>query len=173
MTLDFPAEDVALMGLRGPLRLDDVLFTAKKSGRIAPLQVVRADRVVGPEHARSAAAHAARAMREGRAHAKTLEVEFVRYLAGERQVKAALAKVGLPDAGAREAVAVAFGTGRADALAHFADTLGLTEDDGLCAASEAKLAAFGVTPQQLAATTPARRFDLVLEAVAAVDLMRA
>jgi tRNA threonylcarbamoyladenosine modification (KEOPS) complex Cgi121 subunit len=170
--LDFPDEDVALAGLRGPLRLEDVLFQAKKSARIAPLQVVRADRVVGPDHVRSAATHAARAMAQGRAHAKTLEVEFVRYLAGERQVKAALAKVGLPDEGAREAVAVAFGPHRRDALLHFTDTLGLHEDDALADATEAKLAAFGITAAQAAATTPARRLDLVLEAVASVDLMR-
>ncbi len=171
--LDFPDEDVALLGVRGPLKLDDVLFQAKKSGRIAPLQVVRADRVVGPGHVRSAAAHARRSIAEGRAHAKSLEVEFVRYLAGERQVKAALAKAGLPDEGAREAVAVAFGKGRADALAHFADALGLEGDDSLADASEAKLLGFGVTATQLSATTPGRRLDLVLEAVAAVDLMRA
>ncbi len=171
--LDFPDEDVALVGLRGPLKLEDVLFQAKKSARIAPLQVVRADRVLGPDHVRSAALHATRSMAEGRAHAKSLEVEFVRYLAGERQVKAALAKVGLPDEGAREAVAVAFGAHRLDALRHFADALGLEEDDAVAAASEAKLLGFGITATQLGATTAARRFDLVLEAVAAVDLMRA
>lgn len=170
--LDFPDEDVALAGLRGPLRLEDVLFQAKKSARIAPLQVVRADRVVGPDHVRSAATHAVRAMAEGRAHAKSLEVEFVRYLAGERQVRAALAKVGLPDEGAREAVAVAFGPRRKDALLHFADSLGLEEEDSLADASESKLVDFGITATQLGATTPARRLDLVLEAVAAVDLMR-
>ena len=170
--LDFPDEDVALVGLRGPLKLEDVLFQAKKSARIAPLQVVRADRVVGADHVRSAATHARRSIAEGRAHAKSLEVEFVRYLAGERQVKAALEKVGLPDAGAREAVAVAFGQGRKDALLHFADSLGLTEDDSLADASESKLVGFGITATQMGATTPSRRLDLVLEAVAAVDLMR-
>ena len=171
--LDFPDDDVACLGVRGPLRLEDVLFQAKKSSRIAPLQVVRADRVVGAEHVRSAATHAARAMREGRNHAKTLEVEFVRYLAGERQVKAALDKVGIPEAGATEGVLVAFGKHRKDALVHFADTLGLDEDDAVLQATEAKLADFGITATQQSATTPDRRLDLVLEAVAAVDLMRA
>jgi KEOPS complex subunit Cgi121 len=170
--LDFPDEDVALQGLRGPLKLEDVLFQAKKSARIAPLQVVRADRVVGADHVRSAATHATRAIAQGRAHGKSLETEFARYLAGERQVRAALDKVGLPDEGAREAVVVAFGPHRRDAVRHFADALGLEEDDALCAASEAKLLDFGITATQLAATTPGRRLDLVLEAVAAVDLMR-
>ena len=170
--MDFPDDDVALMGVRGPLRLADVLFQAKKSGRIAPLQAVRADRVVGADHVRSAARHARRALAEGRAHGKTLETEFVRYLAGERQVRAALDKVGIPDGGATEGVLVAFGPRRLDALRHFAHSLGLDEDDGVAAATESKALDFGITATQMAATTPARRLDLVLEAVAAVDLMR-
>ena len=35
-----------------------------------------------------------------------------------------------------------------------------------------KLRAFGISDEMLAATTPARHMDLVLEAVAAVDLLR-
>src|SRR5688572_8976542 len=133
--LDFPAEDVALVGLRGPLKLEDVLFELKKSGRIAPVQVVRADRVVGPEHVRQATRHARRAIAEGRGQANSLETEFLRYLAGERQVKSALAKMGLPDICKEGAVAVAFGPKRVDALKHFAHALAADEDDGLAAAS--------------------------------------
>lgn len=170
--MDFPDAEAAVVGVRGPLRLDDVLFQAKKTARIAPIQIVRADRVVGPDHVHSAALHARRAMLEGRNHAKTLEVEFVRYLAGERQVKAALAKVGIPDGGAAVGVVVAFGAKRLDALQHYMHALGLDEDDRVLAATESKLGDFGISPLQLAATTPERRIDLVLEAVAAVDLMR-
>jgi tRNA threonylcarbamoyladenosine modification (KEOPS) complex Cgi121 subunit len=169
--MDFPAEDLALAGLRGPLKLEDVLFLVKKSARIAPLQVVRADRVVGADHVRQAARCARRAMAEGRAQANSLETEFLRYLAGERQVKTALAKMGLPEV-ADAAVAVGFGPHRADALTHLAEALGAEEDDGLAAASMAKLRSFGVAEAALAATTPARHLDLALEAVAAVDLMR-
>lgn len=169
--LDFPDEDVAVAGARGPLGLDDALFQARKSARIAPLQLARADCIVGTRHVRSAAVHAKRSFAEGRAHAKTLDVEFMRFLAGEAQIKAALAKMGLQEANDAVAV-VAFGPKRADAILHFMDALGLREDDGLLDASDAKLAAFGVTPNMLAATTPEHRFDLALEAVALVDLVR-
>ncbi|HUR60755.1 MAG TPA: KEOPS complex subunit Cgi121 [Candidatus Thermoplasmatota archaeon] len=169
--MDFPEEQVAFAGLAGPLRLEDVLFAARKSNRIAPLQVVRADRVVGADHVRSAAAHAQRAFRESRAQAETLEVEFLRYLAGERQIKRALDKMGLPE-GAEGGLVVALGPKRVDAVRHFVHSLGLREDDGLVAATQERLRAFGITPAQLAATTPARRLDLALEAVAAVDLMK-
>jgi tRNA threonylcarbamoyladenosine modification (KEOPS) complex Cgi121 subunit len=168
--MDYPDEDLALVGLRGPLRLEDVLFEVRKSGRIAPLQVVRADRVVGADHVRHAARLARRAIAEGRAQANSLETEFLRYLAGERQVKAALAKMGLPEE-TPAAVAVAFGPKRADALAHLEHALCADVDDSLAAASMEKLHAFGVTAAALDSTTPARRLDLVLEAVAAVDLM--
>jgi tRNA threonylcarbamoyladenosine modification (KEOPS) complex Cgi121 subunit len=168
--LDFPDEELALAGLRGPLKLEDVLFQVRKSSRIAPIQVVRADRVVGAEHVRQAARLARRALAEGRAQANSLETEFLRYLAGERQVRSALAKMGLPEV-ADAAVAVAFGPKRHDALVHFAEALGAEEDDGLASASMEKLKAFGVSDAALAATTPARRLDLALEAVAAVDLM--
>ncbi|MFA5944022.1 MAG: KEOPS complex subunit Cgi121 [Candidatus Thermoplasmatota archaeon] len=168
--MDFPAEELALVGLVGPLRLEDVLFQAKKSQRIAPLQVVRADRVVGADHVRQAARCARRAIAEGRSQANSLETEFLRYLAAERQVKSALVKMGLPEVG-DSAVAVAFGPKRLDALAHFAEALGCEEDDALAAASLEKLKAFGITDTAMAATTPARRLDLALEAVAAVDLM--
>jgi tRNA threonylcarbamoyladenosine modification (KEOPS) complex Cgi121 subunit len=132
---------------------------------------VRADRVVGADHVRQAARLARRAMAEGRAQANSLETEFLRYLAGERQVKSAIAKMGLPEV-SDGAVAVSFGNHRADALEHLADALGAREDDGLAAASPAKLEAFGIPAQALAATTPERRLDLALEAVAAVDLLR-
>lgn len=167
--MDFPAEELALVGLRGPIKLGDVLFELRKSGRIAALQVVRADRVVGADHVRQAARCARRAIAEGRSQANSLETEFLRYLAGERQVKSALLKMGLPDV-SDGVVAVAFGPKRVDALLHLAHAVGADEDDALAGASLAKLQAFGITEKALSATTPARRLDLALEAVAAVDL---
>jgi KEOPS complex subunit Cgi121 len=169
--MDFPAEEVALAGIAGPLRLEDILFAARKSGRIAPLQVVRADRVVGADHVRSAALHAHRAFREGRAQADTLEVEFLRYLAGERQIRKALDKMGLPEA-AEAGIVVGLGPKRSDAVRHFVHSLGLREDDALVRADEGRLRSFGITDAQLRATTPARHLDLALEAVAAVDLLK-
>ena len=168
---DYPGEQVCAAGVRGRIRLDDTLFLAERANRIAPLQVVRADRVVGERHLRSAALHAQRAAAEGRMQAKSVEVEFARYLAGERQIKAALAKVGVGEP-CDAAVVVGLGPKRRDAVAHYLHAAALRDDDGVWEASAGKLAGFGITPAQLAATTPARHLDLVLEAVAAVDLAR-
>ena len=86
----FPDEQVAMAGVRGPIKLEDALFMAGKAARIAPVQLLRADLVFGEDHLRSAALHAARAFREGRNQADRPEVEFTRYAAGERQIKKAL-----------------------------------------------------------------------------------
>jgi len=153
----------------GPLRRDDLLFAAERSGRIAPLQVVRTSAVLGELHVRSAAMHAQRAIAQARAQASRPEVEFVRYLAGERQIRRALDKAGLAES-EPHAVVVALGPHRTDALRHFVDQLGLREDDSLIAATPERFAAWGFTAAQLAATTPQHRAQLVLEAVALVDV---
>ncbi|MGB0652162.1 MAG: KEOPS complex subunit Cgi121 [Thermoplasmatota archaeon] len=168
---DDPDNQVAWAAARGPAKLADVLFTAKKVNRLAPTQVVRADRVLGDAHVRSAALHAHRAFAEGRNQADRLEVEFTRYLAGERQIKRAIAKMGLPDV-ADALVVVALGEKRTDAVQLFLHQLGLVEDDALADATPEKLADWGFTSEQFAATTPKVHGDLVLEAVAAVDLMK-
>jgi KEOPS complex subunit Cgi121 len=166
---DFPEEEVAVAGILGPLRLEDILFVARKSNRIGPLQVVRAGIVVGTDHVRSAALHARRAEREGRMQAKTIEVEFTRYLAGERQIKSALEKAGVRD-GEQAAAVVALGAKRLDTLQHFLHALAPKEDDDVLAPKESKLLEFGITAKAIEATTPSRRKDLILEAVAGVDL---
>ncbi len=168
---DFADEQVAAAGVKGNLRLEDLLFAAGKACRIAPLQIVRSESVVGEAHLRSAALHAQRAFDQGRNHAERPEVEFLRYLTGQRQIKRALARAGVRD-GATSAVVVALGEKRLDALRYFLDYLGLAQDDALLAATPAKLAAFGISDEAMEATTEARRYDLVLEAVAAVDLLR-
>ncbi len=169
--IDFPDENLAVAGVLGPLTLDDVLLAAGKANRVAPLQIVRADRIVGADHLRAAARAAQRAMDEGRNHADRLEVEFTRYTAGRRQIRKALDHLGVDD-GCAAAVVCAFGTKRLDALPYFIDYLGLREDDSVLEASKEKMEAFGITPEQRAATTPGHELDIVLEAVAAVDLMR-
>lgn len=166
---DDPDLEVAAVGLRGPIRTQDALDISAKSNRIATLQLLRADRVVGFDHIRHAARLAERAMRQGRNQAKTLDVEFVRYAAGERQIRTAMDKMGIhADA---DLIAVAFGPKRTDALRYFQHATGYPAAAALPATLE-QLANFGIPLQALDATTPERRLDLVLEAVAAVDLLK-
>ncbi len=169
ITFDEPA--MALTGLPGPHRLEDLLFQAKKASRIAPVQVLRADVVVSPEHLRSAWWHAERAIAEGRNHADRPEVEFTRYAAGERQIKRAMTKLGLPDPPG-DVVLAALGPKGKDAVRYFVEGLGLRTDDALLDGGAAALDRFGITAAAREATQPERVLDLVLEQVAMVDLMR-
>ncbi len=165
--MDF--DDLAMQGVRGPLKLDDVLFMARKATKFGALQVVRDDRVCGADHIVHAATLAKRAHAEGRSSADKPEVEFLRYLAGKRTIREAIDHMGLPG-DVETAILIAFGPQREAAIAYFMDQLGLDADDGLLVADEAHARAFGISDAQLAATTPERRLDLVLEAVAGTEL---
>ncbi len=169
--MDDPDLQVAAVGVRGPLNLDDVLFMAKRAQKFGPLQVVRDDRVVGFDHIRTAVLHAQRALAEERAKADKPEVEFTRYLAARRTIREAIAHMGYPD-GSQTAIVVALGAMRHAAIEYFCEQLGLDTDDALIVADDAHLEAFGITTTQVGATDPTVRFDLALEAVASVDLMR-
>lgn len=160
-----------IIGVRGPISLEDVLFLSKKGNRIGTVQVIRADRVLGRTHVESAIQHAERAWEEGRAHAKSLDVEFIRYVAGERQIRRAIEKMGIPET-CDSAVIVGLGPNGDDAAHYLHDGLGAKRDDSVLEPSMDKLLAFGISSNQLAATTPGNEFDLALEAVAEVDLLR-
>lgn len=169
--IDDTEHDLAAAGVRGPLTLENVLYQARKASRLAPLQVVRADRVLGLDHLRVAAHHARRAFDEDRNKADSLPVEFARYLSGRRTIREALEHVGVPER-CDTAVVVAMGDKRTDAVRYFTDMLGLDEDDTLLEPTPEKLADFGLPEGLLESTPEALRIDRVLEAVAAVDLMR-
>jgi KEOPS complex subunit Cgi121 len=160
-----------IIGVRGPISLEDVLFISKKGNRIGTVQVVRADRVLGAAHIDSAIQHAERAWEEGRAHAKSLDVEFMRYVAGERQIRKAIEKMGIPET-CDAAVIVGLGPHGTDAAHYLHDSLGAKRDDTVLEPTMDKLRGYGITDLQLSATTPGKEYDLALEAVAEVDLLR-
>ena len=166
---DSPEHEVAWAAVSGPLRLENVLFQAKKSGRLAPLQIVNANLVVGTRHITEAARMCNRARAEGRGQADRTEIDFLRYLAGEPQIQKAIEKMGILDE-CDAAVVIALGPRRMDALRHFVEALGCKEDDTLLEADETTLAAFGITETQIQAATTGRAMDLIVEAVARVDL---
>lgn len=159
-----------MMVVDGPVPLEDVLYQLRKSSRIAPLQILAGDAVLDDLHVRHAQELASRAFAQGRNQADSLPVEFVRYVSGERQIRKALAKVGATDESA-QLVLVGFGDKSDDAERHFAHALGLHEAK-LPPRDEAWLLAWGISEAMLHATTPERHPDLVLERVAAVELMK-
>lgn len=129
------------------------------------LQLIDARLVCGKDHLFAAAEHAERAMREGTNVAKSVAVEFVVYASGERQIRDAIAKMGIHKETTEFAV-VMFGGDVA------LEILDLTRDDAVLDASPAKLRSFGITEDELGTVPRDRQTDLVLERVALVDLFK-
>src|SRR5581483_10058409 len=129
----------AIHAYRG--RVDDVKALLARIPK--GVQLLRADRVYGPDHLRLAARLAARAVAEGRARSADLPTETLLYAAGERQVGKAIAFLGL------HAGVVAI------------------------AAGPTVLDAFGVSPEERAMLPPSRWDELVLERVALTDVLKA
>jgi KEOPS complex subunit Cgi121 len=146
-------------GLRGDAGFDDIVDRVLGLG--GDVLLLDPGIVCGRDHVVSAVIHAERAFREGRQRSRGMLTETALYVACDRQIGRALEKV-RPVPGGREYVACVFG----DVEPDFA-SLGLIRDDGLCDPSAEKLAALGIVPDPF--TAPG---DLVLEAVAMVDLLK-
>lgn len=154
----------AVRGYRGEVRdLGALLSRVPRS-----VQLLRADRIYGPDHLRLATRLAAQAHAQQRGRAADLATETLLYAAGERQVGKALAFLGLHE-GARGIAAVAWDAAALDALAA---SQGWTRDDALLAGGPDVLDAFGIGAER--AMLPGSRWDeLVLERVALTDVLKA
>jgi KEOPS complex subunit Cgi121 len=137
-----------------------------------PIQLLRADRVYGPDHLRHAAALAGKALGQGRSRAADLPTETLLYAAGERQVGKALSFLGLAE-GVTGVAALAWGPEAEAALDGFAKTEGWTRDDALLEGGPEVLDAFGVTPEERVMLPSSRWGEFILERVALVDVLKA
>jgi len=59
------------------------------------IQMMRADRVAGPEHLSFAAENAVRAVRQGRGRSKSIAMETLLFTSGQRQISRALERLGV------------------------------------------------------------------------------
>lgn len=130
------------------------------------LQLIDADAVFNLRHLRSAFLHATRSMREGRATAKTLGAEFLRYLTGERQVARALEKSGLREATSR-IVVVAAGPASGAAVKEVLERLHWTREAAGVEENRRAIERLGIRPSGTGDLE-----DDVLERVALVDVSK-
>lgn len=154
-----------VVGARGPA--GDPRPRLAVARDLGEVQLLDARVVCGRDHLVTAFEHAERAFREGTNVAKSLEVEFVLYASGERQINDAIAKMGIREDTTEFAV-VLF-AGDPERALH---ALALSRDDSVLPASAAKLRSFGLTEEEFASVPPDRLADLVLERVALVDLLK-
>ncbi len=159
------------MGAKGKISsVDDVLDKLKQfcEENGCEAQLFDSMMVFGEGHLRSAYEHAVRAFDEGRNSAKSLPTEVLLYASGERQISVAIEKMGIKD-GKDEVCIVLIGEADSnDLLGH----LGLERKDSLLEGEVKNLKAFGISEEEMATVPVNEVFDLVLERVAMVDLLK-
>ena len=150
----------------------DVAFTLSASRafsaeRRLEIQLFDAATVFSSDQLRSAAAHALRAKERGTMRTGSLAVEMLLYASGRRQIKEAMAVMGLT-ARTERVAAVLLGPGAAASAPHLLNALGLAPlsekegSGGACALERLGVSAKGAAPEQMA--------DLALEQVALLDI---
>ena len=131
------------------------------------LQLLDAASVADGDHLRSAAAHALRARERGTMRTGSLAVELLLYASGRRQIKEAMAVMGL-SARTERVAAVLFGPGASSKAGALLRALGfepLSESEA--AGGAGALERLGVSAKGAA---PEQRADLALEQVALLDI---
>ena len=131
-------------------------------------QIIDADMVFGRTHIITSYEHAKRAFDEERNSSRSLAMEVLLYMSGERQISTAIEKMGIKD-GTTEFCIVLLGEADIEDLVH---DLGLKEDDSVLEGNTSKLEAFGISQREMDTVPVERVFDLVLERVAMVDLLK-
>jgi KEOPS complex subunit Cgi121 len=141
-------------------------IVGEAAGAGVEVLVLRADRVFGSDHLRSALYHAKKAMREGRNSSDSLAMETLLYASGERQLSVAIRKMSVDQASEEMAIAqLSEGT--------------LPRSEGWRAMDpvrsdlpDSALEEFGVSKKELQTVVPGRRMDLILERTASVDVLK-
>ncbi|MEE9223817.1 MAG: KEOPS complex subunit Cgi121 [Thermoplasmata archaeon] len=160
-----------IKGARGSIAsVDDALDKVNQfcKERDCEAQMMDAGLVFGTTHILSAFDHAQRAFDEGRNSSRTLATEVLLYASGERQISESIEKMGIKD-GTTEFCIILLGEADIGDLVH---DLGLKEDDSVLEGNTSKLEAFGISQREMDTVPVERVFDLVLERVAMVDLLK-
>jgi tRNA threonylcarbamoyladenosine modification (KEOPS) complex Cgi121 subunit len=129
------------------------------------LLVVRADRVFGLAHLRSALYHAKRAVAEGRNSSDSLAMETLLYLSAERQLGRAISKMEINASTELMVVAQLGGPN----LEHPKDWEELPENE---APAVERLLEFGITEEEIRTVGRDRANELILERVGSVDITK-
>lgn len=163
------ADEIEIMGIRTRLTdpkaaLSELQAFARSRGGWA--QLLDAECVIGRDHMISAHEHARRALKEETNATVSLEMEFLLYASGERQISKAIAAVGVR--AARPFVAV---LGGGVPPGEVLSRLGWERDDRLVRPRPAKLKTLGFSDTEIRSAGD-RAVDLVLERVARVDLIK-
>ncbi len=131
-------------------------------------QILDAGMVFGRSHILSAYEHAKRAFDEERNSSKSFVNEVVLYASGERQISAAIKKMGIKKSSEEFCILI---VGDLD-LKGLEKHMGFERDDSVLEGNADNLRTFGISKKEIGTVPEDRVFDLVLERVAMVDLLK-
>ncbi|MGQ9587464.1 MAG: KEOPS complex subunit Cgi121 [Thermoplasmata archaeon] len=143
--------------------LNEVVKPAMAKG--VELLIIRADMVFGIDHLRSAVYHARRSMQEGTNASGSLTMETLLYASGEKQLSSAIKKMSF-DRETEEIVVAALSEGSFEPPSNWRRL-----SDPLHGSVE-RLVRFGITEEELSTLKGRNLAELVLEKVAAVDILK-
>jgi len=147
-----------------PLFLHDQVEPRKE--RKTQILVTKADMIFGVDHLRTALYHAKKAIAEGRNASDSLALETLLYASGERQLSSALKKMTVDD-DTEEVVIAKLSDG-----AFKPKETWMPFSEKMENASRDRLLKFGLTEKELATLGDKQPTELVMEKVAAVDVLK-
>lgn len=160
----FEAWSVRVRKGEAPRLMEAAVSRAAKAG--VDVLVLDAEMVFGKDHLRSALYHAVRAAEQKTNSSDSRAMETLLYASGERQLSAAIKKMSVNNC--TEEVVVARLSGGA-----FEPEPGwVTISDRPAGPLKDRLRRFGISAMELATVDDARAFELVLERVAEVEILK-
>ena len=128
--------------------------------------VLRAEMVFGMDHLRAAYCHAKDSIENGSSASDSIAMETLLYASGERQLSAAIKKMSV-DESTRDVVVASLA---ADGLQPQREWTPLPE--ATSEATSERLLKFGISDQEARTVASGRAVELILEKVAAVDILK-
>ncbi len=141
-------------------------IVANASGGRADVLVLKADMVFGLDHIRAAYFHAKEAAGAGRSASESITMETLLYASGERQLGTAIKKMSVDQS--TEVMAIVLLAGESFEPSPEWTALPDRETEP----STDRLKRFGISEQECSTVAPGKATELVLEKVAAVDVIK-
>ncbi|MEM0493461.1 MAG: KEOPS complex subunit Cgi121 [Candidatus Thermoplasmatota archaeon] len=161
------------------LFLEELSTQSKKYNIV--LQAMNADMIYSKRHILSGTEHAIRALRENRNTMSTLAMELLLYIAGERQIKLAIDKIGVKNNTKKIALVsisdlsdITEARGRISSrdIKNIFNLLKLEHDDSVLKGNKQTLIRFGLPMKEIETVSEDKYEGLILEKVAMVDIIK-
>lgn len=154
--------------------MNDVNHFAETQGIF--IQMLDADMIFGKEHIVSAFEHAKRSIQQDEASTHSLKMEILLYASGERQIKHAIEKMGVKKGKTVFVTIFLFPEEKKQSIDNiinmFNQKFQIEVDGSALIPKESKLFDYGISKQAIESVRDDQKFQLVLEKIALVDVIK-